>query len=558
MKHVLVVDKEYGFGIDTKLLNNNEKQWLVRCDRFTSEDNLNYPQAEKYAKKLLKIEPKSATYHFLIAYLYYDWMIVDYTFPDKHPLYFSKFKHHLKKALHIAPNHPIFLMLSAKSHWHEMDSRLAISAFNKIYELLQNHKYLLQYKHQLNTYKFELQFHGSYLLNLQRSDDYNDFCNKLNKLYPRYIHIMHHGNHTLKYGQHSVSNRYAIWFQHQRKYNKAYESLKIQYTKNDYSSSAISQKTLDLHLSIYFALNKCDEMLQYTENILRNFNKFTKSRHSFSKGELHAHLFYYTCLAVANMNVNSKVLFDMYQKYLSIKDLIKTENINVSLFIDCCFCYTLIKHSCVVEEIELLYLVMKSLLTLIVDAVADSSKQLGGGEKFWYIVGMILHICILSDAHEPSIAMLGANGMSTVCFDRCLLAINARRNDECLFKDVFENPNYFLLKPKIGILQPLCYFYAGFNATIAKQYQVAVKLLKKSKVLKGDMVILDDLNGLIIYSKTLWKQQKCSYCKNKNKSLKSCKGCMKKFYCDVFCQKMHWNSYHRNECKREWVSIECI
>eukprot|EP01084_Bolivina_argentea_P175999 304644_1 len=555
MKHVLVVDKKYEFGIDARLLTNNEKQWLIRCDRFGSGDNVNYPQAEKYAKKLLKREPNSAIYHFLIAQIYYDWMIVDYTFPDKHPLYFSKFTHHLHKALHIEPNHPVFLIFFAKSHWGEMDGRLAISLFNNIYKLLQDHKYLLQYKHQLNTQKFELHFHWSYLINLQRIDDYNNLCNKLNKLYPRYIHIMHHSDDTLKYGQHTTSNRYAVWFQHQGKYNKAYEALKIQYCKNDYSSSAISQKTLDLHLSIYFVLNKCDEMQQFIQNILCNRTKFAKSTDSVSKDQLNGYLFYYSCLAAANMDTNSKVLLDMHKKYLEMKDLRKTENIEeASLFIDCCFCYVLIRHPYVVQKIERLYSVKELLLKFIVDIVTDSNKlqQLydrPSGEKFWYILGRILHICIL----EPSIATLGIIDVSIGCFFRCLSAITERTNGY-LDGDVFDHPDYFLLKPKIGILQPLSYLYAGLNAGFAKQYQVVVKLLKKSKVLGGDMILLDRLDELIIYSKTLWKQQRCSYCNSKNKTLKSCKGCMKKFYCDVFCQKMHWNSHHRNECEREWES----
>eukprot|EP01084_Bolivina_argentea_P071843 130528_1 len=61
--------------------------------------------------------------------------------------------------------------------------------------------------------------------------------------------------------------------------------------------------------------------------------------------------------------------------------------------------------------------------------------------------------------------------------------------------------------------------------------------------------------------KNKWRKVKCAYCHQKNRemiSLKSCKGCMKIFYCTRLCQKMHWKQYHKSKCDLQWVQIYLI
>ena len=88
---------------------------------------------------------------------------------------------------------------------------------------------------------------------------------------------------------------------------------------------------------------------------------------------------------------------------------------------------------------------------------------------------------------------------------------------------------------------------------------IGVKILKCLYKLCNGYILPSFVNKQYFKLRKKFKKKQskllCSYCKRKNKKLKSCIGCMKVFYCNKKCQKLHWKMFHRNKCDDEWKQI---
>eukprot|EP01084_Bolivina_argentea_P129536 228760_1 len=118
----------------------------------------------------------------------------------------------------------------------------------------------------------------------------------------------------------------------------------------------------------------------------------------------------------------------------------------------------------------------------------------------------------------------------------------------CILNDLIERVN------ELNILSVAC--------SICKEFFIALRMKRcvyklSNGYIEHDVLTTDHMLKQISYLEGLWWNAKCNSCrlKGSDKKHKACTGCMKVVYCSRRCQKLDWNTQHRNECDRSWKSI---
>merc|ERR1712228_1020240 len=100
----------------------------------------------------------------------------------------------------------------------------------------------------------------------------------------------------------------------------------------------------------------------------------------------------------------------------------------------------------------------------------------------------------------------------------------------------------------------------GNHCLINEEYLISFRVLRCAYKLCGNYILPTFVNKEYGTKKKEIKNKldvmKCVGCNRKGMALRSCKGCMKVFYCSKKCQKYHWQSGHKMECDMIWISRE--
>ena len=554
----VVLDKNCGYGIDLKDMGIKEKKYVRQCFRFESEKP---KSAIKYARKLLKIRPESAEYNFWMATFYYDHSIEGYHFPNRNPVSESNYKYHLRKALKIKPNHPIFLEHRGISFWTAKDGRSALSEYKKVKKLLTAPNYLQQYKHSLDIYKFEINFQKRYISACTRVNDYKMLSKTLNEFYPRFIELSNHIDDALYYSVQHTANTYIRWFCHQGRLRKAYQAYLLQNELKNITK--ITMRNTEIHFILLVSLGKYQKAEKRILYILKNINNISSIKNEQQRRQNIMLLNIFLCYIYAGDNREkgmSQIMNEMNQMMDTLDKF--TEKHGDQQFMDALtFLKFAVCHLWLCHMIELNYLAstkemcepyMLKLMSTI-ELALKSDTEIRTSPFLHFLIAKVRLILFLNVDKNVFNGMNGYYSVIQQFIWALLMSIDGGEFEK-VKRPYITDPNYYVLKPRITPFVPLSFYYLGVVTMKTKQYQIAVIALKLSQKLGNEIALIQSECGkLLKRAMKKWRQQTCANCGTHSK-LKSCSGCGAVAYCSRLCQKLDWKQ-HATQCTKLWIDM---
>eukprot|EP01084_Bolivina_argentea_P040340 74560_1 len=576
----------YKWGIDISTLSQTEKNIIINC--YHIMDSRNYVEAEKYALHLLEINSKSAPYNFLCAlcftansfwhYVQKNGQSVDMfhrLLPHDITYYRSNAQYYYNKCIEMEPNNLIYLLQYAAFSSSGSKSKQAESMiyFEKAISLFKHETYQLNLKqYDINLIEYTFQRENiKYFLHRYRyynNNQHHMVSNKLNELYSRYQRLLHLNESKLV--AYNITHAYVAGYSRIGEYIKGYHILEQYHYKYTYLPSD-ARHIYSEHICIYLEIGQYEKAKEHVINISKCLDKFERIEKNKNmklmiiKNQM---LFYgYSCLIHSyeynNTNKEIKNLSKIINKtYKKCEQLIKKyrhyvcdkeTHLNNSLkhhiyFMKICFVKLCVETKCMHQMCEFLLesIIGSRFVPMLLGEEKCDKDNIGLAIRNAYYSAYTFGI-IANETYERNADVLDENVLYYYYFKICLSFAR---------KCQFENHSGVILNPYV----PLSYYYIGLNALNDKLYQVAFKFLKKAYTITRDLTLIrNNCKKLIKKSKVKWVKQRCFYCKSQYIDIngamlrcKCCKGCGSAFYCNKKCQKLHWKTTHKYQCKKYW------